>query len=407
MIRPFKIKQLGIDNHLTTQLGDHINGAIDLSSGSLFDIDPGSTGVTDITLTNSPNLGHIEITISIKGYANDSDAFNSNALSPYVLDSSSNYFDMLSFGTPTNSTGLTIDNTGRAFNVSAVYRSYYSFTTPWDVTTLSLNGWGYGGYALATQEIDNGRGILSINRTLNDSSHSQHPIMVDRLMYPYIYGSTQRDIKNTTFDSASQYVFSSDSANNAYCFYVEPKGKHAYVAYVKSSSWTGSKIAHYELADSWDFNTITSNTNKILTASQYAMSIHASDNGNHFYICSFNENVIRKYDMSIPWDITTATEDSGGIITLDQFKNLKPYAFAWSPDGSKLVAYANNDSSAHLFSYDVSTFSKATYNWPSNIDWKYGTPHYEPLKDKHHVIKLKSIDGGATWKETDFTLNVK
>jgi hypothetical protein len=169
-----------------------------------------------------------------------------------------------------------------------------------------------------------------------------------------VFGSNQ--IREYTFLnswSVASLVFTRDldvSADFSYCNGIEfkPDGTVMYITGGQSGNY---KLIAYNLATPWDISTATK-WNQVSTTNPGGLRFKP-DGSIFYFLESDNPDIIKEYPLSTPWDVTTRTTFSSQYNITNPTGDNGILGFTFLPDGSKMFACGENNSS--IFEFNMST----------------------------------------------------
>lgn len=230
----------------------------------------------------------------------------------------------------------------------------YTLSTPWDLTTLSINN-----EILTIGDFEQTPTGLHIG---NDGKSV------------YVVGTTNRQIQQydlkTAWDITTSKVRSfvleanvrTNTNLNILGIYISPNGQNLYL-----TSTYGESVNQYKLTRPWDISSLVFTGKNISVFPEYidgtqgnntTRSIFFSSTGTKFYVSASN-NRLFEYDVLTPWDITTAKPNKK-ILDLN-YLSTNTLAFTFGDGGSKVYALSNTIRSAYQIDlsapWDLSTAS--------------------------------------------------
>lgn len=243
--------------------------------------------------------------------------------------------------------------------------TYYTLSTPWDITTstfvsqfsvvgqlttptgVTFKPDGTKFYVVGTAGV--GAAATSVNQYTC---------------------STPWDLTTASYDSVAFSVISQDNSPQGVEFKLD--GTKMYVLGANNDV-----IYQYSLSTPWNVSTASYDSISVSVGAQESVAegIKFSLDGTKLLIVGSNGDDINYYNLSTPWDIST-TSFVGIITSLSSvIGELSPSGFYWKPDGSKLyVSGYQNDS---IYQFNVT--SNADLELTGKLDVYGNADIYENL----------------------------
>ena len=295
--------------------------------GGVFTITPGTTDATfDLAFTASDGV-NIDTSAS---------SFTLSFINPDAWDITKLQFA----NTDLNGSTLVLNNTnahGFVFKDDGTKFYYvnrgtdtaftYDLSTPWDISTATLNS---ETYVFTTQD------TVPTGITIGNSGTKL-----------YMAGSTNNKIfeynLSVAWDiSSAIYVQSFATGDRPYDCTFNTDGTILFVTDNASDS-----VYRYNLSTPWDISTATYNSQSLSVFSQEASpySVSFKDDGTKMYVTGTSGSDINQYNLSTPWDITTAifvTSVGFGYDCLDTY---------WGPKGETLFALSGGGITKYIIPF--------------------------------------------------------
>ena len=209
-------------------------------------------------------------------------------------------YDSVSFNSQPSASGprgLFLKSDGTKMYI-CTYNGYfyqYSFSTNWDLSTLSYDSVSFNGSAQDSSGLEgffikpDGTKMYTISNTNNTA-------------YQYSL-STAWNISTASYDSVSFSVNS--QITDPKCIFFKSDGTKMYV-----SGNSPMAVKEYSLSTAWDISTASSSSSFTIAASGYDIEgLTFESDGTKFYIVDKDNDRVGQYSMTTAWDVSTASDD--------------------------------------------------------------------------------------------------
>jgi hypothetical protein len=366
-------------------------------------------GSTSMTIGDAPTVGSFVVGYDLSVAAYDSVSFNSQP-------------------SASGPRGLFLKSDGTKMYI-CTYNGYfyqYSFSTNWDLSTLSYDSVSFNGSAQDSSGLEgffikpDGTKMYTISNTNNTA-------------YQYSL-STAWDMSTASYDSVSFSVNS--QITDPKCIFFKSDGTKMYV-----SGNVPMAVKEYSLSTAWDISTASSSSSFTIAASGYDIEgLTFESDGTKFYIVDKDNDRVGQYSMTTAWDVSTASDD-GITFSVAISVYSEPCGIQFGNNGTKMYiidrGVAPNYSDVYQYStgsttttntFDVSTgnyfattpsvsaqydFSNAgdtqtwqlevtpsatiTITWDADIQWAGGTAPDSPANGEKDLYTITTDDAGTSY----------
>jgi len=211
----------------------------------------------------------------------------------------------------------------------------YTFTTPWDMTTLSYDSKSKD----VSTETDTGQGIFfkpdgTVMYVGGDETGNS-------AIFQYTL-STPWDVSTASYDSKTISVESQDSGLQS--IFLKDDGTKLYFF-----GNSGGSIYQYTLSTPWDVSTASYDSKSLSVSSEdsFMKQFYIKPDGTKLYSMGLGFDMVHEYDLSTPWDVSTGSYN-------DVYVNIPltesiPTGMTISIDGFKMFISDNSSDSIYEF----------------------------------------------------------